>query len=70
MTIGEEFKAIRNKMNISQAEFAQLCNIHPVSFRKYETNKMKPQFWQMVRIAKALNISPCEFCKYYTEKEE
>lgn len=57
MTIGERIKYFREKQNITQNKLAELSGIHPVSIRKYETNKMIPQDPQIEKIAEALNIN-------------
>lgn len=57
MTIGEKIKYFRAKKKITQDALAELCGIHPVSIRKYETNKMQPQPPQIERIATALGVS-------------
>ena len=43
MTIGEKIKYCRKQIGITQDKLAELTGIHPVSVRKYETNKMQPQ---------------------------
>lgn len=57
MTIGEKIKYFRTQKGITQGTLAELSEIHPVSIRKYETNKMQPQPPQIEKIAAALNIS-------------
>lgn len=57
MTIGEKIKYFRTRIGITQAKLAELSGIHPVSIRKYETNKMIPQSQQIDRIAEALGVS-------------
>lgn len=57
MTIGEKIRYFRTRMGITQAKLAELSGIHPVSIRKYETNKMIPQSQQIDRIAEALGVS-------------
>ena len=57
MTIGEKIRYLRERMGITQAKLAEVSGLHPVSIRKYETNKMQPQQAQIERIANALNIS-------------
>lgn len=57
MTIGEKIKYFRTRIGITQAKLAEFSGIHPVSIRKYETNKMVPQAPQIDRIAEALGIS-------------
>lgn len=57
MTIGEKIRYFRSRIGITQAKLAELSGIHPVSIRKYETNKMIPQAQQIDKIAEALGVS-------------
>lgn len=57
LTIGDKIKYFRKQRGITQAQLAELTGIHPVSIRKYETNKMQPQSQQIERIAEALRVS-------------
>lgn len=57
MTLGEKIKYYREQLGITQGKLAELAGIHPVSIRKYETNKMQPQPPQIERIATALGVS-------------
>ena len=57
MTIGEKIKYYREQLGITQDKLAKLTGIHPVSIRKYETNKMQPQSPQIEKIAAALSVS-------------
>lgn len=57
MTTGEKIRYCRQQLNITQSKLAELTGIHPVSIRKYETNKMQPLLPQIKRIAKALGVS-------------
>jgi transcriptional regulator with XRE-family HTH domain len=57
MTLGERIKYFRKEAGFTQSELASRANLHPVSIRKYETDKMKPQLAQIEKIADALNIS-------------
>ena len=57
MTIGEKIKYYRTRLKMTQGTLAELSDIHPVSIRKYETNKMQPQPAQIERIAAALGVS-------------
>ena len=57
MTIGEKIKYFRSRIGITQSKLAELSGIHPVSIRKYETNKMIPQAAQIDRLAEALGVS-------------
>lgn len=61
MTIGKKIKHIRNLYHMSSAELAKRTGIHPVSIRKYESDKMLPQQAQINRIAAAFNLSPAIF---------
>ena len=57
MTIGEKIKYFRTRIGITQGKLAELSGIHPVSIRKYETNKMIPQAEQIDKISEALGVS-------------
>lgn len=57
MTIGDRIKYFREKQNITQGKLAELSGIHPVSIRKYETNKMVPKGPQIDKIAEVLNVN-------------
>ena len=57
MTLGEKIRYYREQLGITQGKLAELTGIHPVSIRKYETNKMQPQPPQIERIATALGVS-------------
>lgn len=57
LTIGDKIKYFRKQRGLTQTQLADLTGIHPVSIRKYETNKMQPQSAQIERIAEALRVS-------------
>ena len=57
LTIGEKIKYFRTQRGLTQAQLAEYSGLHPVSVRKYETNKMQPQLPQIERIASALGVS-------------
>lgn len=57
MTIGQRIRYCRNLRGISQTQLALDSGVHPVSVRKYETDKMQPQSEQILRIAEALHVS-------------
>ena len=57
MTIGERIKQYRTTVEMTQDNVARDSDIHPVSIRKYETNKMLPQPSQLEKIAEALDVS-------------
>lgn len=61
MTMGEKIKYVRKLYHISSAELAERTEIHPVSIRKYESNKMVPQSAQIERLAAAFHLSPAIF---------
>jgi transcriptional regulator with XRE-family HTH domain len=57
LTIGEKIRYFRTQRGLTQAQLAEYSGLHPVSVRKYETNKMQPQLPQIERIASALGVS-------------
>lgn len=56
-TIGERIRYFRKDRQLTQDKLAELTGIHPVSIRKYETNKMQPQIEQIERIASVLDVN-------------
>jgi transcriptional regulator with XRE-family HTH domain len=58
VTIGKKIKYLRELTGLTQSQLAYATGLHPVSIRKYETNKTQPQLPQIEKIAAALNISP------------
>lgn len=58
MTTGEKIKHYRKQAGITQDQLAERAEIHPVSIRKYETNKMTPRWENVNKIAKVLGCSP------------
>lgn len=56
MTIGDRIKYCRKRIHITQNELAEATGIHPVTIRKYETNKIVPQPEQIRRLSHALCV--------------
>lgn len=56
MTIGDRIKKIREIFDITSNDFAKLVGIHPVTIRKYETNKMKPSKEHIDKMCEALKL--------------
>ena len=61
MTIGEQIKYIRKRRGLTQTQLAEVTGIHPVTIRKYETNKLQPKKEQIKKIADTLMVSPLVF---------
>ena len=70
LTIGEKIRYFRQHRLMTQAELAERSGIHPVSIRKYETNKMHPQPAQIERLAAALNVSAGALSGTYQEMSQ
>ena len=56
MTIADRIKKIREIFGITSNEFAKITGIHPVSIRKYETNKMVPGNDVIEKMSEALRL--------------
>ena len=67
LTIGDKVKYFRKQRGLTQAQLAELTGIHPVSIRKYETNKMQPQSQQIERIAEALRVNSNALSTSYSD---
>lgn len=57
MTIGKKIKLLRTKVGLTQSELARVIDVHPVTIRKYETDKMQPQLPQIKKLAEVLVVS-------------
>lgn len=56
MTIGDNIRLYRKKFGMTQVKLGEISGIHPVTIRKYETNKSVPQHAQVLKLAEALEI--------------
>ncbi len=56
MTEGDRIKKIREVFDITSNDFAEIVGIHPVTIRKYETNKMKPSKEHIDKMCEALKL--------------
>lgn len=63
MTIGDRIRTLRKNLKWTAQDLANKTNLHPVSIRKYETNKMTPQKEQIERLATALKVRPYTISK-------
>lgn len=56
MKIGDNFKAIRKKKNITQLEMANLLDLPRSTYANYESNKRTPSSEELERISKILKV--------------
>lgn len=62
--LGKKIKSLRQKLELSQDEFAREADIPYTTLTKIETGTIKkPSVFVMAKIAKALNISLDELIK-------
>ena len=70
MDIAERIKKLREIYNITSNDLAKITGIHPVSIRKYETNKMVPGIEVIDKMCEALKLPRMVFegiPKQYTD---
>lgn len=60
MTLGEKIKFNRNKLNLSQEDLANKCNLSRNAIYNYENNKRTPTISTLISIAEILDISPSD----------
>lgn len=58
--IGEKIKALRTSLNLTQEELALKAELDSTSICKIESDKANPSMKALVRLAKALNVTPSE----------
>ena len=56
MDIAERIKKLREIYNITSNDLAKITGIHPVSIRKYETNKMVPGIEVIDKMCEAIRL--------------
>jgi len=61
MTLGEKIKLHRTMKGLTQKQLGNMTNIHEVSIRKYEANKLSPKRDQLEKIADCLCVPVNEF---------
>lgn len=57
MTTGDKIKFFRKDKGITQSHVSYKSGIHPVTLRKYESNKTEPQPAQLEKIAQVLGVN-------------
>ena len=60
MTLGEKIKFNRNKLNLSQEDLANKCNLSRNAIYNYENNKRTPTISTLISIAEILEIPPSD----------
>lgn len=60
MILGEKIKFYRNKMNLSQEELANRCDLSRNAIYNYENNKRNPTIAILLKIAENLDMSASE----------
>ena len=64
--LGDKLRELRRERKISQQKVSYRTHISPVQLSRYENGKTMPNFHNLVKIAKALEV-PLE---YFLEDEE
>lgn len=57
---GRRVKALRKAMNVSQLDFAHLCEMQPGYITNLENGKQNPTLQTINKIAEGLGIAPCD----------
>ena len=57
LTLGEKITLLRKKKNILQKELAKYLGIKAVSLTNYETDKQRPPYETLVKIADYFDVS-------------
>lgn len=57
MEIGKKLKELRKTYNLTQEEFARKIEISRVNYTRYETDKVRPDYETIIKIADFYDIS-------------
>lgn len=64
--VGKRMKEIRNALNISQLDLAELSHVHPSNMGKIERGQANPSLDTLTRIATALDTTVADLVRYVT----
>jgi transcriptional regulator with XRE-family HTH domain len=57
-------KELRKKKELTQQDLADLINVHRVTIAEYESNRVEPTLDKIIKISKALDITPNDLIGY------
>ena len=57
---GGAIRALRKERRLTQEQLAEMCKRHPVYISEIERGKKNPSLDTILRISKALNVTPGE----------
>jgi transcriptional regulator with XRE-family HTH domain len=58
--LGKKVRALRQERGYSQEKLAELASIHENHVRRIEGGTANPSYLVLVKLAKALGVSPCQ----------
>jgi DNA-binding helix-turn-helix protein len=61
MSLGKKLKQVRLNKNLSQDFMAEMLEVSQKTYSNFENNKTKPDFSQIEKISKILDVSILEF---------
>lgn len=66
--LGDHIVKLRKSKNLTSAEFARRCDMERSNIARVEMGRSNTTFYNLIRIAKALDISINELLKDFDEK--
>lgn len=57
MEIGKKLKELRKNASLTQEELAKKLDISRVNYTRYETNKVRPDFETLIKLADFYDVS-------------
>ena len=57
MDIGKKLKELRKNVGLTQSELAEKINVSRVNYTRYETDKVKPDYDTLIKIANFYDVS-------------
>jgi transcriptional regulator with XRE-family HTH domain len=61
--LGETIRKQRNALNVSQEDYAELCDLHRTYVGQLERGEKNVSFINILRVAKAFKLKPSELFK-------
>ncbi|PKV50813.1 hypothetical protein ATE84_2880 [Aquimarina sp. MAR_2010_214] len=65
--MGQAIRLLRNNKKLSQGKVCKKGNIDPVVFQRYDTGKVAPGIYNLLKIAKGIEIHPSKILEKAVE---
>ncbi len=65
--MGQAIRMFREEKELSKYKACRLANIDPVVFQRYDTGKVSPGIYNLLKIAKGIDVHPAQILEKAVE---